>query len=162
MHNDRKRAADYAFLDVPFTAFAHRGGCGWRNHGGLSATLLLAVVRVIAKTAGPPRRIAVLHRSRRVNGSGARGCSLRFVSLGHAAHWFTTGNGCCETPLATAPLAMTRCGRIVARADRLGTRQYQLGNARAVNRPCRNCLSTAVDRYSGHAVTGVRLCGRVT
>ena len=29
--------------------------------------------------------------------------------------------------LATAPLAMTRCGRIVACGDRLGTRQYQLG-----------------------------------
>ena len=25
-HNERMRAADYAFFDVPFTAFAHRGG----------------------------------------------------------------------------------------------------------------------------------------
>ena len=26
MHNERMRAADFAFFDVPFTAFAHRGG----------------------------------------------------------------------------------------------------------------------------------------
>ena len=25
-HNERMRAADFAFFDVPFTAFAHRGG----------------------------------------------------------------------------------------------------------------------------------------
>jgi hypothetical protein len=49
--------------------------------------------------------------------------------------WFTARNGCCEMPLATAPLAMTRCGRIVACGDRLGTRQYQLGEyLRAVNK----------------------------
>ena len=30
-------------------------------------------------------------------------------------------------PLPTAPLAMTRRGRIVPCGDRLGTRQYQLG-----------------------------------
>jgi hypothetical protein len=68
------------------------------------------------------------------------------------------------------PLAMTRRGRIVACRDRLGTRQYQLGKAsRAVNRPCRNCLSncclpllTDARGMLGHAVTGVRLCGRGT
>ena len=41
--------------------------------------------------------------------------------------WSTASNGCCEMPLATAPLALARRGRIVACGDRMGTRQYQLG-----------------------------------
>jgi hypothetical protein len=46
-------------------AVLNQPGRGWRNHDGLAGTLLLAGVEVIAKTAGPPRRIAVSPRSRR-------------------------------------------------------------------------------------------------
>jgi hypothetical protein len=42
--------------------------------------------------------------------------------------------GCCEMPVATAPLAMTGRGRIVACRDRLGTRQYQLEMLLALDR----------------------------
>jgi hypothetical protein len=51
--------------------------------------------------------------------------------------WFTARNGCCEMPLATARLAMTRRGRLVACEDRMGTRQS--GHAGTVSR-------TTIDR----------------
>jgi hypothetical protein len=59
-------------------------------------------------------------------------------------------------PLATAPLAMARRGRIVACEDRLGTRQYQLGRCvqggqQAMPELSLQLLFTAVDRCSGHA-----------
>jgi hypothetical protein len=63
-------------------------------------------------------------------------------------------NGWCEMPLATARLAMTRRGRIVACGDKLGTPQYQPGDT-----PGRSTghagtvFLIAVDRRSGHAVT---------
>jgi hypothetical protein len=58
-------------------------------------------------------------------------------------------------PLATALLAMSRRGRIVRCGDKLGTRQYQLGNAygplvgASIERLIE--LVAASNRCSGHA-----------
>jgi len=69
--------------------------------------------------------------------------------------WFTARHGCREMPLATALLAMSRRGRIVRCGDRLGTRQYQLGNTygplvgASIERLIE--LMAASNRCSGHA-----------
>ena len=58
-------------------------------------------------------------------------------------------------PLATALLAMSRRGRIVRCGDKLGTRQYQLGNTygplvgASIERLIE--LMAASNRCSGHA-----------
>jgi hypothetical protein len=71
------------------------------------------------------------------------GAAVRFrVTHYERVQWFATRNDCCGMPLATAPLAMTRRGRNVTCGTYQGHGNISLGNAsRAVNRPCRNCLS---------------------